>query len=319
MVFRLDRLRFCFALLLCISVSGAGAHVTQTCLLLVKQSAQALKHCVEKKETEQCSDLRHLLSEQITLCREESFSDADIQHALLEGEKLVPGKARYVLNTIGRATSAVSSYLLRGNLENFAKQFSYVKAFPSDDLNWGMNEGGCHKAYMAEHDRYQYAGQFAAKRYDLDDVDAFEKYQIHYFIPMKAGICYPIPKAEQSLSEGELLVTNLPKDFFRYLSRGLEIAGVKAIIDLCDSTSECSERRQSKQSELLEYEKAYRALKRLLVCEDYSSSVSSMRRSARLLKPRNELPEYCDDEAIPLKIEQGRAYLSQLAKKLFDR
>ena len=317
MALRFNRIQICLAFLLGAALNSATAHVTDTCLLLVKQSAQSLKSCVEKKESEECSELRHLLSIQISQCQEELYSNADIQQAILEGEKLVEGSARYMLNPQVFSRASTTSRMVRGNNENFTRQFDFVKAFPMDDLNAGVNEGGCYKAFLARHDRYEYAGHLSAKRFDDTKPDVFQSYRVYYFVPMKAGICYAIPKEDESLESGDLLVINLPEEFFRYLLRSSEIEGIKALVEVCDSRAECTKARHHMETTLLEYNKAYAALKRLLVCENDSSS-SVVRRSARLLTSKDETPAYCEDETIPLKIEQGRSYLDKLARQLFE-
>lgn len=180
--------------------SGVRAHVVHPCLNLAEQAAMNLKQCSVQKQSAQCRDLRQKLSDQVEACRKQQFTDEDILAAIREGERKVKGKPSFFLPPEQHVSEEKLADISQGNIENFARQFSAVKAFPVEDLTTGANQGGCRNAFLAQGLRYLFFGDIEIKRY-TGDKTLPERYQYYFFCKNERRGLLPCARSGSAIGE----------------------------------------------------------------------------------------------------------------------
>ncbi|MCG8672694.1 MAG: hypothetical protein MI867_25050 [Pseudomonadales bacterium] len=314
------RTLFCLSIaIVCFqAASFSNAHVAESCLKLLEQSAQDLKHCVVKKKRENCRYDRQLLTDQVESCREQQFSDEEITHAIRVGESFVEGNASYYLEPSARDALNSAEMVAKGNVENFSVQFRKVKSFPVEDLYVGANMGGCHRAFLATGERYKFLGSFKFKRYNPEDIDNAVPHTIFFFNKMLEGVCYEAPNPGQTMPNGDRVVLNLPREFFVYLKRSAEIQDERAVTVICASEAECSTKKKKALELQVDYHASFLRLQRLKLCERQSKSNGVFQRMARFKITHEELPTHCMEETLDENIKSLSKTVNNIGRQLFD-
>ena len=296
----------------------AHGHVNYPCLQQVARAAEVLKQCTSTRHSDHCRDQRQALSDQVRICEKQAFTRNAIEEAIKEGEGRVSGGSSYYLPEKGADSPQAAIDTGKGNIENFRRQFPNVSAFPAEDLDYGVNQGGCHQAFLASPGRHQFLGHFEFGRYSLDDELSVEPYRLYFFARMSEGVCYAAPKPGQTMDNGDLVVLNLPTSFFAFLKQAVLQAGAEAVIVECENEADCTRKKREAVSLQVDYHATYLRLKRMLQCRQLAEDNRWYRRMAKLRLEKDELPTHCMEADLEKNIRLLRDDLKKTGKQLFE-
>lgn len=297
---------------------SAYGHVYHSCLQQVAHEAQMLKQCTTTRHSDHCRDQRQALSDQVRVCQQQQFTSDAIEAAIREGESKVAGDSTYYLPEKNANIPQAAFDAGRGNVANFRGQFANVSAFPVEDLDYGVNQGGCHQAFLASPGRHQFLGHFEFKRYWVGESLQAEPYRLYFFARMAEGVCYAAPKAGQSMDNGDLVVLNLPTSFFAFLKQAVRQAGAEAVIVECADETECTQKKRKAVSLQVDYHATYLRLQRMEQCQEQAKDNRWYRRMAKLRLEKDELPTHCMEADLENNIRQLKDSLRDTGKQLFE-
>jgi hypothetical protein len=301
-----------------LAMTSTQAHVVYPCLQEVARQAKDLKQCTSARHADACRELRQTLSDQVRACRGQAFTAESIDEAIREGESKVAAGTSYYVPAQADDSPQASIDSSRGNIANFRQQFANVSAFPVEDLDYGVNQGGCHQAFLASAGRYQFLGQFELKRYDLKDDLKPMPHRLYFFSKMTEGVCYAAPNAGQAMDNGDLMVVNIPGGFFSFLEQAVRHAGAEAVVVECSNEAECTNKKREAIALQVDYHANYLRLKRMYQCQELAGANRWYRRMAKLRLQKEAIPTHCMEESLEQNIHHLRKSLNDNAKRLFE-
>ncbi len=299
--------------------SGAVAHITDTCLVVVEQSATALKECAMDRGQAGCIGERKSLTSQIDECLRQQFTRESIRAAILSGESLVKGTFSYYMPLEREAIGGAENWV-KGNEMNFEAKFGGLTHQIPVGMDDNLNAGGCRQAFMGDGKHYLYYGALELSRYPIGEESADAKpsrYQLYLMVKMQKGQCYPVPQTGEKDRSGQIKVANLPEGFIRQLENQPNQFGTVNRVRICESESDCLQAKKALLRHQVDYQAAYLKQRRLQYCLEVSEQNSWLARIGRFEIDKQPLPDYCPADGLEAQLSRHEGVMQVLERKLF--